>query len=283
MFGKITPVLVDGKKIAARVESRVAKEIRALGVQPYLAVGLVGNDPASRIYVRRKGEAAERLGIGFSLCELPASASQAEVSELIGKLNADPRVNGIIVQLPLPSELDELAIINRISPEKDVDGITDSNLSRLPFGKSLFMPATAGAVLEVLRRQKVRITGSRAVVVGRGRVAGLPTALALIAQDATVSVAHSKTKDLAALTKQADILVSAVGKPRMIKPAMVKRGAAVIDVGISRVRGKLCGDVGPAVERVAAFVTPVPGGIGPITVAKLLENTLQAWHSQNIR
>ncbi|MEX2053402.1 MAG: bifunctional 5,10-methylenetetrahydrofolate dehydrogenase/5,10-methenyltetrahydrofolate cyclohydrolase [Patescibacteria group bacterium] len=265
-------MLVDGKKLAGLIEARIAKEIRGRKIKPRLAVVLVGNDPASAVYVRKKQEAAERVGIKFSLYKLP-HPSRKEVLALIDRLNADRKVGGIIVQLPLPPNLDEELIISHISPDKDVDGLTP---------QSRFTPATAGAVLEVLRSQRVKIAGSRAVVIGRGQVAGLPIALALLANDATVTIAHSKTKNLAELTKTADILVSAVGQAAMIKPAMVKRGAVVIDVGISRINGKLRGDIDPAVEKKARFLTPVPGGIGPLTVVKLLENVLLAFDSRNI-
>ncbi len=264
-------MLIDGKKIAAQIETHLAKEIRLHKAKPNLAVVLVGDDPASRVYVRKKGEAAARVGIGFTLYEI-SQLSQKRVLILIEKLNSDPKVSGIIVQLPLPNELDEEIIISHISSDKDVDGLTP---------QSPFTPATAGAVLEVLRRQKVKIAGSHAVVVGRGKVAGLPIAHALLKSDATVTVAHSKTKDLHVFTSRADILVSAVGRAHLIKPLMVKKGAAVIDVGISREGQKLAGDVDPATEAKARFMTPVPGGIGPLTVAKLLENTAQAYNLQN--
>jgi methylenetetrahydrofolate dehydrogenase (NADP+)/methenyltetrahydrofolate cyclohydrolase len=281
-------MLIDGKKIAVEIEARIAKEIRTRKVRPHLAVVLIGDDPASAVYVRKKQEASERIGIKFSLYKL-VHPSQKEVLVLIDRLNIDrkdgrlrrpsffrkaQKVNGIIVQLPLPKHLNEELIIGHIPPDKDVDGLG---------GNSRFTSATAGAVLEVLRRQKVKIASSRAVVVGRGKVAGLPIAMALLANDATVTIAHSKTKDLAVVTKTADILVSAVGKPAMVKLAMVKKGAAVIDVGISRVDGKLHGDVDPAVEKKARFLTPVPGGIGPLTVVKLLENVFLAWKLQNTR
>ena len=266
-------MLIDGKKIAAEIEARLAKEIRRRKAQPCLAVVLVGDDPASRVYVGKKGEAAGRIGIAFALYELP-NPSPKEALSLIDRLNSDRSVNGIIVQLPLPKGFDEELTISHISPDKDVDGLT---------GKSPFISATAGAVLEVLRREKVKIAGSRAVVVGRGKVAGRPIASALLANNATVTIAHSKTKDLAAIMKSADILVAAVGRPAMIKPAMIKKGAAVIDVGISRIGGKLRGDVDPAVEKKSRFLTPVPGGIGPLTVVKLLENVFLAWKLQDTR
>jgi len=272
-LAKLRAMLIDGKKIAAQIESRLAKEIRTRKVQPRLAVVMLGDDPASAVYVRKKQEAAERIGIKFSLHGL-ANPSQKEVLNLIDRLNADRKVSGIIVQLPLPENLDEELTISHISPDKDVDGLG---------GNSRFTSATAGAVLEVLRRQKVEIAGARAVVVGRGKVAGLPIAMMLLTNDATVTIAHSKTKDLAVVTKTADILVLAVGKPAMVKPAMVKKGAAVIDVGISRVEGKLRGDVDPAVEKKVRFLTPVPGGIGPLTVVKLLENVFLAGKLQNTR
>jgi methylenetetrahydrofolate dehydrogenase (NADP+)/methenyltetrahydrofolate cyclohydrolase len=266
-------MLIDGKKIAAEIEARLAKEIRTRKVRPHLAVVLVGDDPASRVYVGKKEEAAGRIGIGFTFYELP-HPSQQEVLDLTDRLNADRSVNGIIVQLPLPKGLDEDLIIGRISPEKDVDGLT---------GRAPFISATAGAVLEVLRRQKVEIAGARAVVVGAGRVAGLPISSALERAGAEVETCDIRTKDLPSFTKEADILVSAVGKPGLIRPAMVKAGAAVIDVGISRVEGKLKGDVDPAVEKKARFLTPVPGGIGPLTVVKLLENVLLSWKFQDTR
>jgi len=272
-LARLRAVLINGKKIAAQIEARLAKEIRTRKVRPHLAVVLVGNNPASRVYVGKKGEAAGRVGIDFSLHEL-SQPSLGEILILIDRLNTDRKVTGIIVQLPLPKNLDEELIINHISPDKDVDGLN-------PFSR--FTPATAGAVLEVLHRQRIKIAGARAVVVGRGKVAGRPIALALLANDATVTIAHSKTRDLAEITKQADILVSAVGRPGMIKPVMVKKGAAVVDVGISRVDGKLRGDVDPAVEKKARFLTPVPGGIGPLTVVKLLENVFLSWKSQNTR
>jgi methylenetetrahydrofolate dehydrogenase (NADP+)/methenyltetrahydrofolate cyclohydrolase len=266
-------VLINGKKIAAQIEARLTKEIRTRKVRPHLAVVLVGNNPASRVYVGKKREAAKRIGMSFSLHEL-SNPSSKEILTLIERLNVNRKVNGIIVQLPLLKNLDEELVISHISQDKDVDGLN-------PF--SDFTPATAGAVLEVLHRQKVKISGARAVVVGRGKVAGRPIASALLANDATVTIAHSQTKDLAALTRRADILVSAVGRSKMIKPAMVKKGAAVIDVGISRIGGKLRGDVDPAVEKIARFLTPVPGGIGPLTVVKLLENVLLASQPQNTR
>lgn len=265
-------MLIDGKKIAAQIESRLAKEVSRLKVKPHLAVVLVGDDPASAVYVRKKQEAAGRIGIDFSLYEL-SHPSRKEVLTLIDRLNADRRVSGIIVQLPLPKHLDEELIINRTSPDKDVDGLNTV---------SGFMPATAGAVLEALSNQKVKIKGNLATVVGAGRVAGGPIAKALKNAGAKVTVCDINTQNLSDYIKEADILVSAVGKPGLIKSAMVKEGAVVIDVGISRVGGKLRGDVDPAVEKKVRFLTPVPGGIGPLTVVKLLENVLFASKLNNI-
>jgi len=275
-------VLIDGREIADQIEYRVIKEIKTLSAKPHLAVVLVGDDSASRIYVHRKEEAARRVGIDFFLHELSANTSQEEVMKLVRALNADPQVNGIIVQLPLPEGFDEAVVLDCVSLNKDVDGISSRNLACLPFGTSIFVPATAAAVLEVLRSQKIKIIGSHAVVVGGGRVAGLPVALSLLGEGATITICADKTKNLGELTRGADILVSAVGRASLIKLAMVKRGVAVLDVGITRKENKLCGDVDPVVERAARFITPVPGGIGPVTVAKLLENTLKAWRLQNI-
>ena len=269
-------MLIDGKKIAAEIEARLARDIRRLKAKPRLAVILVGDDPASAVYVRKKQEAAARVGVDFSLYVLPSSTNPSGLMKQVRKLANDPYVHGIVVQLPLPKQFNIDEILALIPPEKDVDALNNANPSGL-------IGATAGAVLEVLNRQKVKIAGSLTVVVGRGKVAGLPVAMALLANDATVTIAHSKTKNLVELTKQADILVSAVGKPAMITPAMVKKGAAVIDVGISRVEGKLRGDVDPAVEKKARFLTPVPGGIGPLTVVKLLENVFLAHKLQNTR
>ena len=274
MFATLFLMLIDGKKISAEIEARLAKEIRRRKARPRLAVILVGDDPASRVYVHKKQEAAARVGIDFSLYTLPSYTNPSGLMRQVRNLAKDPDVHGIVVQLPLPKQFNTDEILALIPPEKDVDALNYENHSGL-------IAATAGAVLEVLRRQKVKIASSHAVVVGRGKVAGRPIALALLANDATVTIAHSKTKNLAELTKQADILVSAVGRPAMIKPAMVKMGAAVIDVGISRMGGKLRGDVDPAVERKACFLTPVPGGIGPLTVVKLLENVLLASQLQN--
>lgn len=265
---------IDGKKIAAQIETRLAQEIHRLKTRPRLAVVLVGDDPASAVYVRKKQEAAARVGMDFSLCTLPSSTNPSGLMKKIRNLAKDPHVHGIVVQLPLPKKFKTDDVLALIPSEKDVDALNYANPSGL-------MGATAGAVLEVLHRKKVKIAGARAVVIGRGRVAGRPIALALLANDATVTIAHSKTLDLGGLTRQADILVSAVGKPGMIKPAMVKNGAAVIDVGISRIAGKLRGDVDPAVEKKVRFLTPVPGGIGPLTVVKLLENVILASQLQN--
>jgi len=269
-------MLINGKKIAAQIETRLAKEIHRLKTKPRLAVVLFGDDSASTVYVRKKQEAAARVGIDFSLYTLPSSTNPSGLIKQVRSLAKDPHVHGIVVQLPLPEQFNTDEILALVPPEKDVDALNYANPSGL-------IGATAGAVLEVLHRQKVKISGARAVVVGRGKVAGRPIALALLANDATVTVAHSKTKNLAELTKQADILVSAVGRPAMIKPAMVKKGAAVIDVGISRIGGKLRGDVDPAVERKARFLTPVPGGIGPLTVVKLLEKVARASQLQSTR
>lgn len=276
-------MVVDGKIIAKNIEGRIKREINKLEVAPRLAVILVGDDPASAVYTKKKEEAAKRVGIRFDLHHFLKTAPEEKVFELIDALNFDPEVNGIIIQLPLPPKIDSDALLNQVVPWKDVDGIGAESLSQLAFGEPYFVPAAAGAVLEVLKRSKVPIKGKHAVVVGAGRVAGHPISLALQRVGATITVATEHTKDLKTFTKQANILVSAVGKPYLISCSHVKKGAAVVDVGITRRGGKLLGDVDPQVTKVASLFTPVPGGIGPITVAKLLENTLFASSIQFIR
>ncbi len=266
-------MLIDGKKIASQVETEITQKVKRLPSPPHLAVILVGDDPASRIYAGKKQEAAKRVGIEFSLVKLKAGSSQNDVLKVIDALNNDPQVTGIIVQLPLPKALDEELIISRISLDKDVDGLNPM---------SRFNPAVVGAVLEVLKRGKAKIRGKHAVVVGAGRVAGLPIAFKLLREGATVTICHIRTKDLKFHTKQADILVSAVGKPHFITRSHVKESAVVIDVGISRKGGKVFGDVDPRVAKISSIFTPTPGGVGPLTVVKLLENTLQAYILQGI-
>lgn len=273
--------VLDGKALAAEIRKEVGGAVRDLvdrrGVRPGLAAVLVGDDPASVLYVRNKRKACEEAGIKSWEYQLPADLAERPLLDLIAKLNADPAVHGILVQLPLPAQIHERTILEAVRPEKDIDGFTCVNFGRLALGEPLFVPCTPAGILEILDRSGIPIAGSHAVVVGRSEIVGKPAAMLLLHRHATVSICHSRTPDLGAMTRQADILVVAVGRARLIRGEMVKEGAAVIDVGISRVDGKLVGDVdfATAKER-AAFITPVPGGVGPLTIAMLLRNTLRA-------
>ena len=277
----MTARLIDGKAIAAalREEARVrTQRLRDQGVVPGLAVVIVGEDAASRVYVRHKALACEEVGMRSEVHALPEGTTQAELLAFVQHLNADPAVHGVLVQLPLPRHLDPRAIIATIDPGKDVDGFTYRNVGALVVDEEALYPCTPWGVMHMLRHENVPIEGARAVVVGRSTIVGKPMALLLINAGATVTVCHSKTRDLAAVTREADILVAAVGRARMIDGAMVKPGAVVIDVGINRLPdGKLAGDVDfESVRRVASAITPVPGGVGPMTIAMLLANTLKS-------
>ena len=272
-------IRIDGKATAARVRASArerALALRAGGIRPHLAVILAGEDPASEVYVRNKARACAEAEILSTVVRLPQDVTQDALETEIRRLNADPAVHGILVQLPLPAGLDEARALALIDPAKDVDGFHDVNAGRLWKGLPGFVPCTPLGVMELLRAYGIDPAGRRAVVVGRSSIVGKPMAALLLAANATVTVCHSKTRDLAAVTREADILVAAVGKPRMITADMIKPGAAVVDVGINRVDGKLVGDVDAAAEDVAGWLTPVPGGVGPMTIAMLLMNTLQA-------
>ncbi len=273
--------IIDGKKIAAQVREEVRQRAAALrertGRVPGLAAVLVGDDPASATYVRTKTRACEEAGLASHQVTLPAATPQADLLRLIHDLNRDPAIHGILVQLPLPKPLDERAVLEAVDPAKDVDGFTFGSIGRLVENQPLFVPCTPAGILELLDREGIEVRGKDAVVVGRSEIVGKPTAMLLLHRHATVTICHSRTADLAGHCRRADILVAAVGRPRLITGEMVKPGATVIDVGINRVDGKLVGDVdfAPAAER-AAHITPVPGGVGPMTVALLLRNTLEA-------
>jgi methylenetetrahydrofolate dehydrogenase (NADP+)/methenyltetrahydrofolate cyclohydrolase len=277
--------ILDGKATAATIRTEIAAEVAAFrkthGFPPGLAVVLVGDNPASQTYVRNKHTACEKAGMHSEIHNLPADVGQEEILELIARLNNDGRIHGILVQLPLPRHLDEFQITCAISPEKDVDGFHPLNVGRLYTGKPCLAPCTPRGIIELLDRYDISVEGRQAVVVGRSDIVGKPVALLLLQRNATVTVCHSRTADLAAETARADILVVAVGRPRMIKVSMVKEGAVVIDVGINYVDGKLVGDVDfEEVAPRAGAITPVPGGIGPMTIAMLLANTLQAARTQ---
>jgi methylenetetrahydrofolate dehydrogenase (NADP+) / methenyltetrahydrofolate cyclohydrolase len=277
-----TARIIDGKKIAAGVREevrlRVLQRKEATGRVPGLAAVLVGDNPASASYVRSKTKACQEVGIYSRQLTPPGDIPQAELLALIRGLNTDPAIHGILVQLPLPAHLDERAVLETVQADKDVDGFTFGSIGRLVENQPGFVPCTPAGILELLDREGVEIQGKHAVVVGRSEIVGKPVALLLLHRHATVTICHSRTADLGAETRRADILVAAVGRPRMITGAMLKRGAVVIDVGINRVEGKLVGDVDfAAAAQIASAITPVPGGVGPMTVAMLLKNTLQAF------
>lgn len=280
---------LDGRACAAALDAKTADRASALtasGVQPHLAVVIVGDDPASHVYVRSKVKACERLGLKSTHVERPATTSQEDLEAIVDELNADASVHGILVQSPLPSHLDEGAITDRIHPAKDVDGFHPVNLGRLVQGRTDgLLPCTPSGVMEMLRWANVPLEGKRAVVLGRSRIVGMPMALLLAARgaDATVTVVHSRSEDVAERCREADVIVAAVGRPDMVQADWVKPGAAVVDVGINRVdddtreRGwRLAGDVHPDVASVAGWLSPVPGGVGPMTIATLMANTVRA-------
>ena len=280
--------IIDGKALAARVKDEIKRKVQELnagGVYPGLAVILVGEDPASQIYVRNKHRACEELGIKSWQHHMPATTTQDELVDLVNSLNANPEVSGILVQLPLPPHLDAEAIIETIRPEKDVDGFHPINQGRLLAGLPGLVPCTPAGIMELIKESGVQVQGSECVVVGRSNIVGKPQALLLLQQHGTVTVCHSRTKNLGEVTKRADILVVAVGKARIITQEMVKPGAVVIDVGTNRLAdGKLVGDVDfETVSQVAGAVTPVPGGVGPMTIAMLMKNTLEAARAQTGR
>ncbi|MEO7741501.1 MAG: bifunctional methylenetetrahydrofolate dehydrogenase/methenyltetrahydrofolate cyclohydrolase FolD [Usitatibacter sp.] len=274
--------IIDGKAIAARLRAELAARVAAIqarGTTPGLAVVIVGDDPASKVYVRGKARACEDLGMHSQVHALPADTSQAHLIAFVRRLNEDDRIHGILVQLPLPGALDSRAVIESIAPGKDVDGFHYQNVGSLVAGEAAaFYPCTPAGVMKMLAHEGVAIEGAHAVVVGRSTIVGKPMALLLLNAGATVTICHSKTRDLGAMTRQADILVAAVGRARLIVADMVKPGAVVIDVGVNRMAdGKLAGDVDFAsVAEVAAMITPVPGGVGPMTIAMLLANTVSA-------
>ena len=273
---------LDGKQLAAAIEARlrdtITQQLPAVGRPPGLAVLRVGDDPASGVYVANKEKACARVGITSLGAHLPAGTPAAEVLAAVQRLNADPSCDGILLQLPLPAGLDEGPLLLAIDPEKDSDGLHTLNLGRLLKGESGPRSCTPAGVMALLAAAGIELAGKRAVVVGRSILVGQPMALMLQAADATVSVAHSRTADLAALTRQADVLVVAAGRPRMVGAEHVQPGAVVVDVGIHRSEGGLCGDVRfEEVEPIASAISPVPGGVGPMTVTMLLVNTVVAW------
>ncbi|AGB01599.1 bifunctional methylenetetrahydrofolate dehydrogenase/methenyltetrahydrofolate cyclohydrolase FolD [Methanoregula formicica] len=269
--------ILDGKQTSEKRLETLREAIAGSGLHPKLATVIVGNDPASQMYVRMKHKACEKVGIASVGVELPADATTRTVVDKVRALNRDGSVDGILVQLPLPSQVDTGRVINAISPEKDVDGYHPENMGHLFLGKPRFSSCTPTGIMTLLAEYQIPVAGARAVVAGRSIDVGRPMAALLLNADATVTICHSKTKDLAEELKRADILVSAVGKPHFITKEMVKEGAVVIDVGINQLEGKLVGDVDfEAVKEVASAITPVPGGVGPMTIATLMENTFRS-------
>jgi len=276
----MTARLIRGREVADQVLDEVAARVRGRlesgGSRPHLAVVLVGHNPASETYVRGKRRDAERVGIASSDHRLPDTAGTAEVLELVRSLNADPELSGILVQQPLPAQVEVAAVVAAIDPARDVDGFTPVNAGRLLLGQPGLRPCTPAGVLRMLDHAGIELAGRRAVVVGRSNIVGKPVALMLLERNATVTVCHSRTRDLAERIREAEVLVVAMGRPHFVKPDMVRPGAVVVDVGLSAVEGRLQGDIDPAVAEVAGWITPVPGGVGLMTRAMLMANTLAA-------
>ncbi|MFN9789508.1 MAG: bifunctional 5,10-methylenetetrahydrofolate dehydrogenase/5,10-methenyltetrahydrofolate cyclohydrolase [Holosporales bacterium] len=276
-------IVLDGKTLGAKVRAEVARQAKEFhartGITPGLAVVLVGEDPASAVYVRTKGKQATEAGFASFTHRLPKNTTQADLLSLVDNLNQDPLVHGILVQLPLPQHINSTTIIERISPAKDVDGFTTVNIGRLQLGLEAFVPCTPQGCMLLLEQAlpREKLAGKHAVIVGRSNIVGKPIAALLLQADCTVTIAHSKTKNLKDITRQADILVAAVGRPKIITGDMVESGIVVLDVGINRVGDSLVGDIDyPSVAPKALAITPVPGGVGPMTIACLLGNTLKA-------
>jgi len=274
--------IIDGKGIALKIREGLAEEVTKLkaakGITPKLCVVLVGDDAASQVYVRSKEKACVAAGMEEETRRLPSTIKQKELEDIVRSLNKDESVHGILVQLPLPKGLDAISVLNQISPEKDVDGLHPLNMGKLLRGENpLFVPCTPQGIMDLILSTGIEIRGKEAVVVGRSNIVGKPIALLLLQKHATVTICHSRTKDLGEVVRRADILVASVGSPRIIHGNMIKEDAVVIDVGVNRVEGKLVGDVDfDAAKEKAAYITPVPGGVGPMTIAMLLKNTLKA-------
>ena len=279
-------IIIDGKKVSAQVKEQVRIETEELvkkGIRPGLAVIIVGDDPASRVYVNNKKKACEKVGFLSKEFALPATTTQEELLSLVKELNEDKEITGTLCQLPLPTGLDEKAVIEAISPLKDVDAFHASNVGKIMIGDYDFLPCTPAGVMEMLHSYNIPVEGKECVVIGRSNIVGKPMAMLLLHENGTVTITHSRTKNLKEVTKRADILVAAIGKPKFVTADMVKEGAVVIDVGMDRdENGKLCGDVDfENVKEKCSAITPVPGGVGPMTIAVLMKNTLKACKIQN--
>ncbi|KSU87522.1 bifunctional methylenetetrahydrofolate dehydrogenase/methenyltetrahydrofolate cyclohydrolase FolD [Priestia flexa] len=276
----MTATIIKGKEVAAELRADLKEEVAQLkeqGVVPGLTVILVGDNPASHSYVKAKAKACEEIGVASEVIKRDVNITQEELLQEIQQLNESEAVHGILVQLPLPNHIDEKAVLNAISPKKDVDGFHPVSVGNMVIGDECYLPCTPHGIIELIKRSGEEISGKHAVVIGRSNIVGKPVAMLLLQENATVTIAHSRTKDLSAMIKQADILVSAVGRPRLVKAEDLKPGAIVIDVGNTMENGKLVGDIDyePAKE-VAGYITPVPGGVGPMTITMLLKNTVDA-------
>ncbi|MCD6435556.1 MAG: bifunctional methylenetetrahydrofolate dehydrogenase/methenyltetrahydrofolate cyclohydrolase FolD [Clostridiales bacterium] len=272
--------IIDGKAISTKLKEELTQEVAKLkevGIIPGLAVIIVGNDPASKTYVNSKEKNAEKMGLYSAKYQLDEMVTEKELLNLIDDLNNDMKVHGILVQLPLPKHIDSKKVLNSISVEKDVDGFHPENIGKMIIGDKAFLPCTPNGVIKILEYENVEIAGKHAVIIGRSNIVGKPMAALLLERDATVTVCHSKTKNLSEISNTADIIVAAVGRPNFVKADMVKEGAIIIDVGINRVDGKLVGDVDfDSVKEKASLITPVPGGVGPMTIAMLMYNTVES-------
>ena len=275
-------ILIDGKKVSAEVRNRLAEETEILkektGKEPGLATVLVGDDPASAVYVRNKNKTCRELGFQSFENQLSSDTTEEQLLNLIHGLNSNPNVHGILVQLPLPDQIDSEKILQAIDPKKDVDGFHPVNVGKLVVGNALLTPCTPTGIIKLLDHYAIEISGKHAVIIGRSNIVGKPVSMLLLQRNATITICHSRTKNLDEVTRGADILIAAVGRPHFVKENMVSEGTAVIDVGINRVDGKLTGDVEfEPVSKKASYITPVPGGVGPMTIALLMENTLKAF------
>jgi methylenetetrahydrofolate dehydrogenase (NADP+)/methenyltetrahydrofolate cyclohydrolase len=275
-------MIISGKELSDELRSEIVERVKVIkniyDVAPHLAVIIVGDDPASQSYVKGKSKACDEVGITNTTIQLPSDVSQQDLIQTIDELNKNSKIDGILVQLPLPSHIDEASVMNYINPLKDVDGFHPVNVDGLYTGKKCIKPCTPSGIIKLLKKAKVEIEGKNVVVLGRSNIVGLPVAKMLLDENATVTVCHSKTKNLKEITSQADILIVAIGKPKFVTADMVKDGAVVIDVGVNRVDGKLVGDVDfDNVEHKTSVITPVPGGVGPMTITCLLENTIECF------
>jgi len=276
--------IIDGKKMADAILEEVKKEVASLSPKPCLALVIVGENPASLVYTKKKADDCRKVGMESRSIRLPATASEQEIAAEIRKLNADKKVDGILVQLPLPDGIDEEKMLAEVLPEKDVDGFHPENFGKAALGIGKILPCTPKGVAHMLKESGVKLAGKHAVVIGRSRIVGKPLALLLLNENCTVTVCHSRTKDIGAITREADIICVAVGKPRMLTSDMVKEGAVVVDVGMNREGEKLVGDVDfDSVSKKASLITPVPGGVGPMTRAVLMQNTLECYRERRKR